>query len=166
MKINEYFKNKEELENSYEFYIRKKQIIKYDNAKTLVNAHLKKADHNLKLFNNLTDEFNDWKIISLYYALYHGCLALVSNKNFVSKNHTATIIFIIKYYSEFSKDELSLIEELQIKEEDAKLYTQLKKERHNANYSTSLSYDIQNINNLKTKTIQLLNKIKTILTSN
>ena len=118
------------------------------------------------MYNHLTEEFSDWKIISLYYALYHGFLALVSYKGFVSKNHTATIIFIIKHYSDFNKDELSFLEELQIKEEDAKFYAQLKEQRHNANYSTSLSYDTDKINNLKTKTIQLLNKVKEILHKN
>lgn len=163
MKIKEYFENKEKLENSYNFYIDKKQIIEKENTKTLVNPHLKKADHNLQMFNNLSNEFNDWKIISLYYTLYHACLALVANKNFISKNHSATIIFIIKHYSEFNQEELSLLEELQIKEEDAKFYTELKEERHKANYSTNFSYDDDKINDLKDKTIQILNKIKSIL---
>lgn len=163
MKFNEYFEDKAKLEDSYNFYIDKRHIIQIDNARTLVNPHLKKAQHNLKMFSYLSNEFNDWKVISLYYALYHSCLALVVNKNFVSKNHTATMIFVIKHYGEFNQEELTLIEELQIKEEDAKFYACLKEERHKANYLTNISYDSKKIEDIRVRTIAFINKVRSIL---
>ena len=42
MRIKEYFEDKEKLETTYHFYIQKKQIIEKTDAKTLVNAHLRK----------------------------------------------------------------------------------------------------------------------------
>jgi uncharacterized protein (UPF0332 family) len=90
-------------------------------------------------------------------------LALLANKNFISKNHTATLIFLIKHYSEISNDELELIEELQIKEQDAIFYTEIKQERHNANYSTNLFFNDEQINTNLKKTILFLNKVKDII---
>lgn len=115
------------------------------------------------MINSLSDEFNDWKIIAFYYALYHLCLALLANKNFISKNHTATLIFIIKHYCEIKYEEIELIEQLQIKEEDANFYTYLKEKRHNANYSTNLLYDNYEIEEIRNSTISFLNKVKNIL---
>jgi hypothetical protein len=60
MNIKKYFQDKTELEKEYQFFISKKQIIKKENTKNLVEAHIKKAEHNLKVLNQLTSEFNDW----------------------------------------------------------------------------------------------------------
>lgn len=160
MNIQYYFQNREELEKKYNFFVEKRQLIEKENAKNLIGAHVSKAEHNLKMLDLLTDEFNDWKIISLYYVLYHSCLALLAKKNYVSKNHTATLLFVIKYYSQIDNEDLNLIEELQVKEEDAKFYTRLKVERHNANYSTNLFFDNEKIISLKRETIRFLNKVK------
>ncbi len=166
MNITDYFQNKEKLEKKYDFFIYKKQLVKSKNRQNLVQAHIKKAEHNIKVLNQLTSEFNDWKIVSIYYALYHSCLALLANKNFSSKNHTATLLFIIKHYSQVKNEELKLIEELQIKEQDAIFYTDLKQERHNANYSTNLLFDDEQIRTNLKKTILFLNKVKEIIETN
>ena len=165
MKVNleYYLKNKEKLNEKYEFFIIKNQLMKIDFSQNLIDAHIDKAEHNLKLLINLNSEFNDWKIISLYYALYHSCLALLAKKNYVSKNHTATLIFILKNYTQIEANDISLIDELQLKEEDAKFYTFLKQERHNANYSTTTFYNNDNIEYFRKKTIKFLNKVKIIL---
>lgn len=163
MNISYYFNNPEDLDKQYAFFITKKQLLKKDNTFNLINAHIVKAEHNLKMLTLLTDEFNDWKIISLYYAVYHSCLALLAKKGYVSKNHTATLLFLLKNYSQINKSDLILISELQIKEEDAKFYTELKKERHNVSYATNLFFDKEQIVVLKNKTIKFLNKVKEIL---
>jgi len=162
--INKYFKNKELLEKDYSFYLKNHQIISKECSENLISAHIHKAEHNLKLLEQLSSEFNDWKIVSIYYSLYHACLALVANKNFVSKNHTATLIFLIKHYSELNKTELKLISELQIKEQDAIFYTELKNSRHNASYSTNLFFNDNDIVEFKNKTIIFLTKVKEIIT--
>lgn len=164
--INELLNNKIKLQEKYLQFIKQKQIIQKNNTTNLIEAHVKKAEHNLKVLTQLTSEFNDWKIISLYYALYHSCLALLANKSFVSKNHTATLVFIIKHYIEINKEEIDLIEELQVKEQDAIFYTELKNKRHEANYSTNLFFDDEQIESILKKTILFLNKVKDILKSN
>jgi len=163
MNIKYYLENKEELNEKYDFFINKKQLIQIKISKDLIEAHIKKAEHNLKMISELNNEFNDWKIISLYYCLYHSSLALLVKKGYSSKNHTATLIFLLKNYTQINNDEINLINDLQLKEEDAKFYTSLKQERHNANYTTNLFYDDEKIIELKNKTIKYLNKVKLII---
>ena len=139
--LKEYFENKEKLDLDLNFHISKRNISKADFAKNLVKAHIEKAKHNLDLTNILKDKqgFNDWIVIGLYYTLYHASLALLANKGFLSKNHTATLLFLIKNYS-FNYEEIKLIEDLSITKSDAEFYTDLKKERHDASYSTNILF--------------------------
>ncbi len=110
MNIDKLFLNKEYLEKEISFFITKKQIKKIDNNLELVKSHLKKARHNLEFYklNKEHREFNDWLIVILYYSLYHSALALITNKNYSSKNHYATILILIKEYS-ITKDEVRLL---------------------------------------------------------
>lgn len=127
MDIDKLFTNKEFLEKELNFFITKKQIKSIDENKELVDSHIKKARHNLEFYklNKEYHRFNDWLIVTLYYVLYHSALALITNKNYASKNHYATILILIKEYS-ITKDEAKLLNELSINKEDAELYTNLK----------------------------------------
>jgi len=163
MNIRYYLGNEGKIQESYDFFINKEQLVEIDPREELIEAHIKKAEHNLGVLKQLNKEYSDWKIIALYYCLYHSCLALLVRKGYISKNHTATLIFLLKHYSQITQNEINLIEELQIKDEDAKFYTELKKERHNANYSTDIFYDEEKIEEVRIKTIRFLNKVKEIL---
>lgn len=167
-KIKDYFENKNLLENHLNFHIKKKNIIKEQSAKNLVSAHLEKAKHNLRTADLLiaNKDYNDWVVISLYYALYHSCLALLSKKGYFSKNHTATLLFIIKNYSNISEEEIETINNALLTKSDAEFYTSLKQDRHDANYSTESLFTSESINNLRTKTISFINKIELILEGN
>ena len=81
-------------------------IVNIGDNEDLVVAHLEKAKHNLLFFEkNIGDsQFNDWLIVTLYYALYHAVLALISKKGYSSKNHTASLVFLIKHYSQLKED--------------------------------------------------------------
>lgn len=163
MNIKHYLGNKEKIQESYDFFIQKEQLTQISPQKNLIQAHISKSQHNLAVLKQLTDDFNDWKIIALYYSLYHSCLALLVHKGYTSKNHTATLIFLLTHYSQITNEEISLIEELQIKDEDAKFYTQLKQDRHNASYSTETFFNAQKVEEIRIKTITFLNKVKEIL---
>lgn len=164
-KIKDYFKDEVLLDNELEFHLRKGNVTKFIGAKDLVKAHLEKSKHNLGLVNLLIEngKYNDWIIVSLYYALYHSCLALLANKGYSSKNHTATLLFLIKNYSDFSCEEVEMIEELSISKSDAEFYTDLKQERHNASYSTKNIFTKDKVTELRKKTISFINKVEAIL---
>src|SRR3989338_4542379 len=141
MNIDKLFSDKEYLEKEINFFVTKKQIKKIENNKELVNAHVKKSRHNLEFYklNKEYSKFNDWLIVTLYYSLYHSALALITNRNYSSKNHYATIIILIKEYG-ITKDEVKLMDELLISKEDAELYTNLKDDRHDGSYATNIKF--------------------------
>ncbi len=164
MDINKLFTDKEFLEKELNFFISKKQIKIIDKNKELVESHIKKARHNLEFYklNKQYNKFNDWLIVTLYYALYHSALALITNKNYVSKNHYATILILIKEYS-ITKDEAKLLNELSINKEDAELYTSLKEDRHDASYSTNIKFDQEAIIDYENKVLDFINKTEELM---
>jgi len=163
MKIEELVADKKKLDEAYNLYIKKKLLKKSDS--NLSKAHLFKSDSNMEFVDFLlkNDKFPDWCIVGLYYSVYHASLALLSHKGYSSKDHNATLCFIIKNFSEFSKEDMELIDNLQIKKDEIEFYSSLKEERRKASYSTSLLFDKTTINDFRKSSIQLINKIKAII---
>lgn len=166
-RIRDYFEDESLLDREIEFHLKKGNLVKSKGAKDLVKAHLEKSKHNLGLVDLLINDkrYNDWAIVGLYYALYHSCLSLLANKGYSSKNHLATLLFLIKNYSDFSCEEVEMVEELSINKSDAEFYTDLKQERHNASYSTKNIFTKEKITELRRKTISFINKVEVILDS-
>src|SRR3989344_6881032 len=164
MNIDKLFSDKGYLEKEINFFIIKKKIKKIDKNKELVQSHIKKARHNLEFYklNKEHHAFNDWLIVMLYYSLYHSALALITNRNYSSKNHYATILILIKEYS-ITKDEVKLLNELSISKEDAELYTNLKGDRHDASYATNIKFSKETIEDYETKVLDFVNKTEEIL---
>ena len=164
MDIDRLFSEKEYLEKEIHFFILKKQIKKIDNNKELVVSHIKKARHNLEFFklNREHHKFNDWLIVTLYYTLYHSALALITNKNYSSKNHYATILILIKEYS-ITRDEAKLLDDLSISKEDAELYTNLKDDRHDASYATNIKFNQETIKEYEDQVLDFVNKTEEII---
>ncbi len=87
---------------------------------------------------------------------------MITNKNYSSKNHYATILLLIKEYS-ITKNEANLLNELSISKEDAELYTSLKNERHDASYSSGIKFTSKMIDNYEDKVKEFINKTQEIL---
>ena len=163
MKIEEIMNDKAKLDDLYNQYLKRKIILK--KPSDLSKAHIAKSDNNMEFVNFLlqNNKFPDWCVVGLYYSVYHASLALLSKKGYSSKDHNATLCFLIKNFSEFSKEDIELIDNLQIKRDEIEFYSGLKEERGNANYSTSLLFDKDKILDFKEKSIMLINKMKAIL---
>ena len=88
MNIDKLFEDKKYLEHEITFFITKKHIKIIKENKELVDSHIKKARHNLEFYrlNKEHHKFNDWLIVTLYYALYHSALALNKQKFFLKKS--------------------------------------------------------------------------------
>jgi len=164
MDIDRLFADKEYLESEIAFFLSKKRIKKIPSNSELVSSHMEKARHNLEFYqlNKKHDKFNDWLVVTLYYALYHFALALITNKKYSSKNHYATILILIKEYS-ITKEEAQLLNELSINKEDAELYTQLKDDRHDASYATNIKFDNQTIHDYEDKVLNFINKAEELI---
>ena len=164
MNIDKLFSDKGYLEKEINFFITKKQIKKIDKNKELVQSHIKKSRHNLEFYklNKEHHAFNGWLIVTLYYSLYHSALALVTNRNYSSKIHYATILVLIKEYS-ITKEEARLLNGLSISKEDAELYTNLKADRHDASYATAVKFNQETINDYEAKVIDFVNKTEELV---
>ncbi len=162
--LDKLFSDKQYLEKELKFFISKKHIKIIQKNKELVQSHLKKARHNLEFYklNKQYNKFNDWLIVTLYYALYHSALALITNKNYSSKNHYATILILIKEYA-ITKDEANLLNDLSISKEDAELYTSLKDDRHDASYATDVKFDQEAIIDYENKVLDFINKTEELI---
>jgi len=164
MNIDRLFTDKQYLERQIQFFTNKKHIKTIENNPELIKSHIKKSRHNLEFYrlNKNYSKFNDWLIVTLYYALYHSALALIVNKQYSSKNHYATILILIEKYG-ITKDEAELLGNLSINKEDAELYTDLKEERHHASYTTHRKFTQAIINEYEDKVIDFINKTETLL---
>ena len=104
----EWIKNQKECRLWLENYKGKKILKK---SKDQSNLYLRKTDHNLNFANWIMEKheneipevfeketFYDWVVSVYYYAIYHSALALITTKGYISKNHSATLCFIIYHY--------------------------------------------------------------------
>ncbi|MBS3173925.1 HEPN domain-containing protein [Candidatus Woesearchaeota archaeon] len=160
MKIIEYLKNTGLLD--IEIDRERNNIFKRSYAYSLTSAHLSKAEHNLKFSQDTDYEYIDWKIVGLYYAVYHSALGLLAKKGFIIKSHNAAFLMLIKMYK-ISIEDARLIDSLS--KEDAEFYLMLKEERTKANYSTNVIYTKEMFKDLQKQAIIFINKVKTILTN-
>lgn len=163
MKIKELIENKNKLEEVYQYYLKNRFIIQ--TTLNLSKAHISKANYYMEFADFILKEerFVSWSVVGLYYSLYHASLALLSQKGFYSKDHNATLCFLIKNYSEFSEEELELVDNLKINREEIEFYSGLKEERKKANYSTDILFDKEKVEELRKNAISFLNKVKTLL---
>ncbi|MBN2880836.1 hypothetical protein JXM83_02175 [Candidatus Woesearchaeota archaeon] len=143
------------------YYLKQGTIKKISKNLELANSHFNKSLHNIKFFKltKSRTEFKDWLIVILYYALYHSALALITLKEFSSKNHHATLLILIKEYK-LTKAEVKTINNLTISKEDAQLYSNLKQERHNASYNTNILFSNEMILDYEEKVLEFLNTTK------
>src|SRR4030042_1107046 len=103
-----WIKNQKECKFWLNNYIKKKILKKTSDESRL---HIKRTDHNLTFANWIMekhkkeipeifgeDKFYDWAINAYYYAIYHAALALMSKEGYTSKNHSATLAFLIYHH--------------------------------------------------------------------
>ena len=166
-KVSQWLSDRDQLEVSFQNYLKRRVVRRISRSENLVKAHLEKADHNLEFSYFLLnqDRFLDWTIVGLYYAVYHASLALLAESGFSSKDHNATLCLLIRNYSEFSKEDIELYYDLAITQEEIKFYTLLKSERQKASYSARIVFDEEHVTELRKKAITFVNKAKTILQS-
>ena len=153
-------------------YLRKRILFYLDNhilfqsdSKHEIKGHLEKARHNLSFLQDIKAAYSDWMLVACYYAAYHAALALILSKRYFSKNHDATLCILIKefYTQELSKEDILLLNMFDA--QDLLFYVESKQKREEASYSTRITFEMPEINNLKLKTMLFVNKAEKIIES-
>lgn len=137
------------------------------NSISEIKGHLLKVEHNLNFINYLKkSDFSDWRITGCYYAAYHAALALILTKNYTSKNHLATLLILIKefYDDKLNKEDIETFSSI-LSYDDILFYVQSKNKREDASYSTKINFSLNEVENLKIKTVLFVSKVKEIIKS-
>ena len=162
-----WLEDEKRIEKDFNNYFKTKKIKKEVEVRELVEGHIQKADHNLKFVKSTLDleEFNDWAIVSAYYAIYHASLALCALKGYATKDHSATLLVIIKefYKKELNKEEIGLIGDTTLEKEEVLYYVEAKTKRHSASYSTNINFEKSQVEFLRLKAIAFVSKAKEII---
>ena len=171
-----WLKNKKECKIWLDNYIKKEILRKSADESRL---HLKKTDHNLDFANWIAEKhkdeipemfgketFYDWVINMYYYAVYHTALALMSKEGYKSKNHSATLCFLIYHHYHLQKalikEDVELIGS-SLDKEDIETLGDSKGLRERACYDVHETFEKRLMQHVRDKTINFVNKIKTTL---
>lgn len=159
--------NENERESAFNEYSASKKIKKESEKEELIKGHLEKADHNLKFVKATLDlkNFNDWAIVSAYYAIYHASLALCALKGYSTKDHNATLLILIKefYGKELGREDIEIVGNTTLEKEEVLYYVEAKIKRTKASYSTQKIFDKKEAEHLRLKAINFANKTKEII---
>src|SRR3989344_1520989 len=152
-----WLENEERRQKDFEKYSKSKKIKTETEIQELIQGHVKKADHNLKFVKTTLElkEFNDWVVVSAYYAIYHASLALCALKGYSTKDHLATLLILVKefYQKQLNKEEIEMVGRTTIEKEEVLYYIEAKNQRSKASYSTNILFDEEEAENLQKKAI-------------
>lgn len=94
-------------EELFQWCLEKKRdgLIKTNPNRKLCDEYMEKAREDLEVTDLLIEnEHNAWAIITMYYAMYHSALALLSVVGYKSRNHTCTKIALQQIFIKHNKD--------------------------------------------------------------
>ncbi len=171
-----WLKDKKECKYWLEIYTKKNIIKKVPDESRL---HVKRSDHNLTFASWIIekhkdeipdvfgkDTFYDWVISIYYYAIYHAALALMSKEGFTSKNHSATLCFLIYHHyhlqNSLAKKDVQLMASY-LEVEDIETLGISKELREKACYNVHESFEKKLCENFKEQAVDFVNKIKGML---
>ena len=157
-------------------YVKKKILKKVSDESRL---YIKRTDHNLTFANWIIekhkdeipevfgdDNFYDWVISIYYYAIYHAALALMSKEGFTSKNHSATLAFLIyhHYHSQkaLEREDVELIAS-SLDREDIETLGISKELREKACYDVHELFEKRLAEQIREQAVDFANKIKMLL---
>ncbi|MBU3913341.1 MAG: hypothetical protein KKE50_04570 [Nanoarchaeota archaeon] len=171
-----WIKDKEECGHWLNNYIGKKVLRKSEDESRL---YLNKSNHNLNfanwVFEKHQDEipkifrdetFYDWIINIYYYAIYHSASALISREGYSSKNHSASLCFLIYYnyhlQNKISKEDVELVAS-SLNKEDIETLGNSKELRERASYDVHELFEKKLAEQIREKAVDFVNKIKMLL---
>jgi len=171
-----WMENREECESWLINYIGKKILRKSEDESRL---YLRKTNHNLNFANWIFEKHNneileifgeetfyDWIINMYYYAIYHAASTLMSKEGYSSKNHSATLCFLIYHHyhlqKALDKEDVELVAS-SLDKEDIEIIGDIKELREKACYDIHESFEKRLAEHVREKAVDFVNKIKMLL---
>lgn len=157
------------LDKKIKFYLSKEILKEQPQNSEEILGHLEKAKHNLSFVYDIKElDYPDWLITGCYYSLYHATLALILSKGYSSKNHNATLSVVVKEFYEKGLElpELEILNKFFITSQDLIFYVDAKEKRKDASYSSKFVFEQKELNEMRQKTIEYVEKIKNLLNIN
>ncbi len=171
-----WLKDKEDCKFWLDRYIGNKVLQKKKDESQL---YLRKTDHNLNFANWILEKhqdeipevfgdeaFYDWVVSIYYYAIYHAALSLISSDEYSSKNHSATLCFVIYHHYHLKKtlkeEDVELVAD-SLKKEDIEILGSSKELRERASYNVHEDFEKKLAEESREQAVEFVNKIKSLL---
>lgn len=171
-----WIEDKKECELWLANYIKRKVLRE---SKDESRLYLKKADHDMNLANWIFEKheddipeifgeetFYDWVIDMYYYAVYHAASALMNKEGYISKNHSATLCFLIYHHYHLQKaldrEDVELIAS-SLDKKDIETIGDSKALREKACYDVHELFEKKLAEHIREKAVDFINKIKILL---
>ena len=134
-------------------------------SQKLAEEHVAKM---LKNFNAITDfhdsDHSDWSASAAFYTLYHGLLAILTQRGYESRNQSCTFALIEDLITKGDIKLLTLADSKEIFDKDVNQDLEQSEKildiREVMQYSTRTSLEEEEFEELKQKTKQLMEKIR------
>lgn len=171
-----WLKDKNECKQWLDTYIRKNILKKTKNESEI---YARQASHNINFANWVSEHhdeipttyekerYDDWIITVCYYAIYHSALALLSKEGYASKNHAATLCFLIyhHFHSQKALDEEDVqLVAASLDKEDIKTMGETKELRERASYNAGEFFGENLRENIRAQAEKFRDKINELLT--
>ena len=145
---------------------RHRGLIKIDPEKKLIEAHIKKAEHNLYAIADFKKSgYSDWSASAAFYSVYHCFLAIITKFGYESRNQECTFALI---YDLIEKNRINLdkklVEEVHFLKPEEKLeFPTIVEIREAEQYGVQLSLEGETFDRLLKTAKTIWDKTKEIL---
>lgn len=169
--------------SSIKYLINQGYVAKDNSVKALSKKYLQKAKNNLvtmRLLSEVNDnkkardllnvpgdyDADEWIVVTGYYAMYSGALALLAKIGFRSKNHTATLQILEEYFVKkkiLDQESLLLLKNAVFQKEELEKISEARHKREIAQYSVTKQTTKGIAENIKRDAYDFINKVESII---
>ena len=171
------------MNNNIKYLIEQGYVAKDNSTKNLSKKYLQKAKNNLVTMGLLSEinankkarnllsvpiEYNadEWVVVTGYYAMYSGALALLAKIGFKSKNHTATFQILEEYFVKkkiLDQESLLLLKNAVFQKEELEKISDARHKREIAQYSVTKQTTKEIAEKIKRDAYSFINKVELII---
>jgi uncharacterized protein (UPF0332 family) len=171
------------MENSIKYLINQGYASRDNSVKILSKKYLQKAKSNLVTMRLLSEinvnkkardllnvpiDYNsdEWVVVTGYYAMYSGALALLAKIGFKSKNHTATLQILEEYFVKkniLDQESLLLLKNAVFQKEELEKISDARHKREIAQYSVTKQTTKVISDKIKQDAYEFINKVESII---